>query len=621
MKHKIFISLLIFFLFLGIGGHATTRYIANTTNNPGVSIPSNASKYASDKDIVEMVCYKAKWKGGEGVARIEALEMSASPFLEKLENIGIKIEDAGLSEKAKGMRNMLEEVCSAASTAEASLKVNNYISYTESIRSSLENDFSSNLRGTKDDLEERGKEIKERIEEELEEEAQKMAKEAEEELRKMGEEEGKAIESQLRNLGSEFEAFMSRGEVGPGEARAKARELSGRISADSETKSFLESKFADILNEADGLIGQAMSGEISPAQIKNIVQQKVPAKVAEIKTFMENKYRKMGEEKENEIRTKLEEKAEEIGGEERKQLEEIRDIATSLENNINTSFEEKKKEWEEYEKKYLQKKAEIISKAIEVHFKEAEDLIKENKDKIDLAVEEGVAEEFGILSYAQLLENLEKDKQEIIERLTQSDLSDTAISAIQREFIDKWNDYRKKMEVVEAHSPQKVIDVITERYDIDAHIKEIEGKIENENRKETRQANRVMNAIASCEKNPSLTRSPVPGKWNDSASMTEVSVCAVCLAKDHFEELFNAKKNLHEESLNYLEKLKNLSKQLSGYKNSPPETLKEALDFRDELMTSGDELLEMEEKTRQMAQNSSWNENYQTCVNLSQNLR
>lgn len=614
MKHKIFITLLIFSLSFSLTGYATTRYISNIK---GVSIPDNASKYASEEDIIEMVCYKAKWKGGEGIARIEALEEAVSPFLEKLKSAGIEIEDVNLSEKSRGMRNALEEVCSAKSTADASLKVNDYISYAESIRGSLENDFSSNLRGTKNDLEEKGKEIKERIEKELEEEAQKMAKEAEEELRKMGEEEGKSIESQLRNLGSELEGFMSRGEVGPGEARTKARELSGRISADSETKSFLENKFADILNEADGLIGQAMSGEISPAQIRSIVQQKVPAKVAEIKTFIENKYRRMGEEKENEIRANLEAKAEEIGGEERKILEEIRDIATSLEENINTNFEEKKKEWEEYEKKYLEKKTEIISNAVEAHFKEAEDLIKENKDKIDLAVEEGVAEEFGILSYDWLLENIESDKEEIINRLAQSDLSENVISTIQKEFVEKWNDYRKKMEVIEAHSPQKVIDIIMERYDINAHINEIEGKIESENRKETRQAKRVMTALAKCEKNSSLTTRPVSGKWDNETEMLEVSVCAVCLSREHFEELLDAKKNLHVESQNYLERLKSLSNQLSAYKNTPPKNLTEALNFRDELMNSGEELLEMEEKTKQMTQDSPWKENYQNCVNLS----
>ncbi len=592
MKSKIFITLLISFLFVNVA-HSSTRYIIGEAQGTGVSIPGSANEYASEEDMVEMICYKAKWKGGEGVARIEGLEAAVSPFLEKLEEAGVVIESTDLSTKSVTMRNNLEEICSASSTQEASLKVNEYISYAESIRGVLENDFSANLRGVRGDLEEKGKEIKEKIEGELKEKGEARAKKLEEELRRRGKEEGEAIENQLRALGREFESFMSQGEIGPGQARAKARELSGRISADSETTSFLQDKFEDILNEAESLIGQAMSGAITPIEIRSRVQQRIPSKVEEIKEFMRNKYKRMGEEKENEIRAELEAMAEEIGGEERRQLEGIRDIALNLEDNISAEFEERKREWEGYEEKYLQKKAEIIRKAVETHFEEAKSLIEENKDKIDLAIEEGVAEEFGILSYEQLLERLEEDKEEIVERLTHSDLSESAISGIQREFADKWNEYRKKMEVLEAESPRKIIEVIEERYDIDAHIKEVEREMEKEEKMRDGRLARLFEACDNEKKG--VASRPVGGRWDDDFRMNEVNICIWCESKDYYIGLYKEFEKLRKEAENYLEKLKEFSVRLENYKQNPPATIKEALEFRDELMTSGDGIREMEE--------------------------
>ncbi len=592
MKSKVFIALLIVFLSFNVV-QATTRYIHTNTEQRGVSIPSNASEYASEEDIVEMICYKAKWKGGEGVAHIEALEASTTPFIEKLSEAGVNVGDGDLSTKSSTIRNKLEAVCSASSSDEATQRVNEYISYAEEVRDSLQNDFSAEFRDVKGELENRGKEIKEEIERELKKEGETRAKEAEEELRRKGKEEGDALETQLRALGREFESFMSQGEVGPGAARAKARELSGRISADSETTTFLENKFEEILKEAEGLISQAMSGAISPIEIRSRVQQRVPAKVEEIKEFIENKYRKMGREKENEIRAELEKRAEEIGGEERRQLEEIRDIALSLEDDINSNFQERKGEWEGYEEKYLQKKAEIVRRAVEKHFEEAESLIRENKEQIDLAIEEGVADDFGILSYEQLLENLEKDKEEIIEKLTHSDLNESTISEVQREFARKWNEYRKKMEVLEAESPSKVIDVIVERYDIDAHIEEVKREMEKEGKMRDGRLARLFEACDNEKKG--VASRPVGGRWDDDFRMNEVNICIWCESKDYYIGLYKEFEKLSEEAENYLRRLKESSQRLENYKQTPPATIKEALEFRDELMTSGDKIREMEE--------------------------
>ncbi len=446
---KIIISLVTVFLFLGGTVYGSMRYVQQ--QRASVSIPEDAKEYASEEDLIKAVCYEAKWKGGEGVARIEALEHVLLPGLEGLKDLDISFENSvDLKEKSEEMRSQLESICNASTINEASERVNNYINYAQETKRLFEGDFSADLRGMESQLREKGKKLKEKIESELKKEGEEMAEKIESELREEAEREARELENQLRQLGSEFESFMAQGEIGPGQARAKAKELSGRISADAKTTGFLSNKFEEILRKAEAVIPKAMSGEMSPGQIQNMVRSEVPGVVAEIKEFMEEKYRERGKQKEAEVREMLEEKAKEIGGEDKKALESVRDSFENAEERIDDEYEKRKGEWSEYEEKAKEKKREIVSAAVNKHFDKAIELIRERREDIDMAFEIGVAEEYGIIPYDELIEMIEKDREEIINEFTKSDFDSQEIRETKRKFQEKWNNYQSKMEKIEV---------------------------------------------------------------------------------------------------------------------------------------------------------------------------
>ncbi len=570
--HKKQIALLIVFsLFLGGLVNASVKYVHSERER--ISIPEKSREYASEEDLVEMICYEAKYRGGEGVARVEALSEVLAPALDSLEEADVPFDNPlDLREMSEEMRAKMEEMCNSPDPDTASIKVDEYIVLAEEMRTALRGDFSRNLRSLENDLKGRGEELKKEIESELETKGKEMAKEAEEELRRQGEEEGKALEEQLRALGREFEVFMAQGEVGPGAARTKANELSGRISADAETTTFLSNKFNELLQEAERFVGRAMSGEMTPAQIKSRVEQRVPAVVEEIRKFIEEKYRRMGREKEEEIKEKLNKKAEEIGGEEKEKLQRVRDAFQDVDERIESAYEKRITYWDKYEEKSINKRAEIISRAVESHFEEARELIEERKEQIDVAVEEGLAEDFGILSYERLIEDLEKDKEEIIQRLLKSNLTDTDIVSIQREFKDKWNEYREKMEALEVVSAQDAIDKMLEATDWD----DVTRRIDVAHRRISRGAGdrRYQQIVSDCERNPEVTTTP--------QNVRERHACTNCLSLDEMSALIGY---LREVLPEVSEKRRAIRGGVSDLRRQPNYlTIREVLDIRDRII-------------------------------------
>jgi chemotaxis regulatin CheY-phosphate phosphatase CheZ len=430
-----------------IGGNVFAQsMIIQSSTRANISIPSGVEEYASEKDIIESLCYEAKWKGGEGVARIEALNEIVSPALNEISGLGIETENIDLESDARETREKLEAICNASTIKEATEKVNEYVSFSEKLKDSLQNKLKTSLKGVESELKEQGEKLKNRIENELNVEAEQKAKEAEERIRREAEKEAGSLEAQLRGLAGEFQSFMSQGEVNFGEARSKARELAGRISADPQTSSFLSSKLEDILGEAANIA----SGQTDPSAARALVEERVPRRVEEIKTFMKQKYEKMAEEEEAKIRNELQKKADELGGQERERMEKIRDVFTDFDQRLENSSKEKMSEWSQYEEKSIEKKREIIVKAVESYFTKAINVVEARKDDINLALEIGVAEEYGITPYDELIKLIEKDKEEIINQFLGSDFSPSSINTIKNQFQNKWGSYQEKMEKIEV---------------------------------------------------------------------------------------------------------------------------------------------------------------------------
>jgi hypothetical protein len=65
---------------------------------------------------------RPKWKGGERVAKIEALEKLIFPVINDVKELGIDINDIDLTSDVFIMRQKLENICSASSVKEFSQK-------------------------------------------------------------------------------------------------------------------------------------------------------------------------------------------------------------------------------------------------------------------------------------------------------------------------------------------------------------------------------------------------------------------------------------------------------------------------------------------------------------------
>ncbi len=449
MIKKISCLVVVFFLFSGIIYAQTYVINSKSSKNLQISIPEEALNYTSEKELIEALCYEAKWKGGEGIAKIEALDELISPVLENITSLGILIDSINLESKTYEMRQKLEEVCNAENVDESIEKINEYFSFSHGLKNVLQGDFTNNLKKIEKDLKNKGEELKIKLEKELGIEAEEMSKKAEEELRRKGKEESEALEFQLKELGKEFENFMLQGDVGFEDAQAKANQLVGKISTDSETRIFISSKFNEILNEAVGVVPAVMSGQISPSEIKVRIDRKIPGIVQEIKSFMIQKYENLGKQEEEKIRSLLEGKANEIGGEEKEALEKIRIVFEKFEERLESLSREKMSEWNKYEQMSKGKKREIISKSIEHHFEKAKKAIENRKDDINMAFEFGVADEYGIIPYNDLLQMIEKDKLEIINELSSTEFNSELIEKTKKKFQTKWNNYREKMEKIE----------------------------------------------------------------------------------------------------------------------------------------------------------------------------
>ncbi len=438
------ILILLLSLIFVSGSVSAQNIIIQSSNRTDISIPAGIEEYASEKDVIEALCYEAKWKGGEGVARIEALSELITPALGEIGELGIAVDDIELEADAQKTREKLESICNASTVKEATEKVNEYISFSENLKHSLQNKLKTGLRGMESELKEQGERLKKKIEDELNAEGKQMAKEAEERIRRDAENEASSLESQLRELAGEFQSFMGEEKPDHGKAQSKARELSSRISADPQTSSFLSSKFEDILREASNI-----SVQKDPLVVRSLVEERVPSKIEEIKSFMKQKYERIAEEEEVKIRNEFQKRADELGGEEREKMERIRSVFDDFDQRLETRSKEKMAEWSQYENKSTEKKRQIILRAVESHFDKAISAVQAKKDDIDLAVELGVAEEHGIIPYNELIQLIEKDKEEVVNEFLNSDFNPVSINAIQARFQNKWSSYQEKMEKIE----------------------------------------------------------------------------------------------------------------------------------------------------------------------------
>lgn len=589
----------------------------NNINFSGISIPSEVYNYVDEKDLVEYLCYETKWKGAEALARIGALNSVLVPAFKKLEENEIAFNDIDLESINSDINSRIDGICSAVSVGDASTKINDYINFSRQIQGSLERNLGGELRSIENDFRRRGEELRERLNREMDEEAKRLAEEAENRLRQQGEEEGRLLEGKLRELSNEFkEMVIPRGEeIAPGEVISVARRLSSGFSnKDPEVNSFLSSRFQEILIEATSLADLASSGGLSPAQAQSRAQQRVPGVVSEIRDFMQERYRNLGKQEEQAIREMLQEKAETIAGEEKEKLESIQSIFENIEEEVERNYQSRMENLKQFEQRALQKRKEIIVKIIDANFEEALKLIESKKTQIDDAVESGVAQEFGITSYEQLISDINSDRDEIAnELLSSQSITSATIVGIQEKFQNKWNNYRLKMESIEFSVPEKVIEGILSRHDIkffEDNLKRVENNLSRIERDINRYDVVYNERIKECNDNPRYTISP---------TSREIGKCISCLSLNYIMDEHRTENTENYEKLkDGYQSMSSLIQQLKAYSVNPPNNMQEAIQFKNELQESYRKMNEIAEKRDALGRetNRVLAEKKQICENL-----
>jgi len=380
-------------------------------------IPQDIRNQVPEKDWIELYCYEAKSRGGEAVAKIEALAELLPPLLEKVEELGVKVEIPDLLSISKDLESKLEEVCQQTTLEATQVKLQEFISKANSVRNSLGPNLRNQIEPA---LKAKGEEIRAKLEKELRAEAEKMGKEIEAKLRAQAEEEAKQIEARLREeLKQEIEE----------ELKAK---FGGQENIDMNY--VLE-------------LGQRMGEERGQKAAKKARKE------------LEEKYEKLAQQERERITKLMEKKADEIGGEEKRKLEEIRDGFLNLEANLESLSQTKMARWLIFREKAIQKKKEILIATMGAQIDKGKELIMAHKEEINQARAEGK----DIPSAEELVAQLEADKQSLIDKLSKGELDENLIRQAGEELRAKWEKIRFDMEKIQKRASREIYQTLKQR--------------------------------------------------------------------------------------------------------------------------------------------------------------
>jgi len=381
-------------------------------------IPQDIRNQVPEKDWIELYCYEAKSRGGEAVAKIEALAELLPPLLEKVKELGVKVEIPDLLSISKDLESKLEAVCQQTTLEAAQAKLQEFISKANSIRNTLGPNLRNQIEPA---LKAKGEEIRAKLEKELRAEGERMGKEIEAKLRAQAEQEAKQIEARLREeLKQQIEEELK-------------AQFGGQENVDMNY--VLE-------------LGRRMGEERGQKAAERARKE------------LEAKYEKLAQKERERITKLMEKKADEIGGEEKRKLEEIRDRFLNLETELESLSQAKMARWLVFKEKAVQKKKEILIATMGAQIDKGKELIMAHKKEIDQARAEGK----DIPSAEELVAQLEADKQSLIDKLSKGELDEDLIRQAGEELKAKWEKIRFDMEKIQKRSSFEIYNKLKERF-------------------------------------------------------------------------------------------------------------------------------------------------------------
>ncbi len=375
-------------------------------------VPSEFRQAVPEKDWMELYCYEAKYRGGEAVAKLEAMAELLPPLIAEVEDVGVKVSVPDYAAMARDLESKLDAVCQQESLEATQAKLQEFISAAEDARSAG-NDLRSQIEPP---LVAKGEELRKKLEKELRPEGEAMGREAEARLRARAEQEAKAIEAELRErIKQEIEEEL------------KARAAAGEFGEKPDMEKLL--KLGQRMGEERGRI----EGEKAKAELTA-------------------KYEALAEEERARITKLMEAKADEIGGEELKKLKAIRHGFENFEIELGIVSQAKMVRFNEYRDKAIQKRKEIIRAIVENQIEEGKKQILAHKEEIDKARAEGK----DIPTAEELVAQLEADEQALIDKLAAGETSEADIRQAVEEMRSKWDKVRGELEKLQEQGAAEI---------------------------------------------------------------------------------------------------------------------------------------------------------------------
>ncbi len=202
-----------FFLPFALAFAAPSARMVLMEDSAVFNIPPEVRKIVPEKDLVELVCYETKWRGGEAVTKVEFVNKGLEVLLAEVRRAGVEVKPSLFvvpSSIVDELKRKMDLVCSSKTLEESEKNLKQFISYADSLRDNIEIDLASKIRSEIEALlRAQAEKIRREIEEKIGREAQQEAKEVEGRLRAQAQREAEMAKKKIfERLQKQIEAQM-----------------------------------------------------------------------------------------------------------------------------------------------------------------------------------------------------------------------------------------------------------------------------------------------------------------------------------------------------------------------------------------------------------------------------
>lgn len=560
MKHVIPIVILSLCIGIQVSAAPVIQFAGPPTGT--FNVPSVVSDSVGESKLVQIACLEAKYNGGRALVAVDAAREILQNALIVFEDFGITIPVEKYFTSTTGLQRSIDTVCNAQSLVSAQSAVEDFKQEAQDLKQTLQEDVSADL---KTDIEALMAEKQEEIEQQFKDEMQDY------------------VDERLAEIESRLEAQAK------AEAEKRKAQLQAEIQAEVEAE--IKAQYGGQQNpDIDALLklGEQMGRERGEARGKAVEAE------------LEAKYRKLAEEETSKLEQDMEEYRVEKENEMRELYGDFDDIPGQIEELIEEKYEEL---YAQYKEQAVELRKEILQSVIAKHFENARELIEAKRDIIELA-DYNIKIQYGIPDTDSLLKHLDRDQRDLIATFAyKTDISESDIQAAAKEFMQKWEEWRERLEMVEFTAVKDIMEASASKINQSAITSKIQKKL---NRITSIKA-KYDGKISHCKQYPRLL---VP------ASRNHVTACMECRSSAELQAISDITAQIQAEAdiaVGLLQLLNaNVNKAREGSLS-----VAEAVTYRDKLQSSFNTLNYLEKQYGKAirAWESAAHKNQLVCLN------